>query len=187
MNEDKSANISPMGCIVDPEINTLVLRPYKTTRTYHNLKRHGIGVLHVTDDVELLARAAVGRLDPPPKMVVHRDTGATILANCCRWFAFKTINIFDDSERTTIECEVTHQGRIRDFFGFNRAKHAVVEAAILATRIQILKPEEIRKELARLESPLNKTAGEQERRAFDFLRSYIEEALLQLKNKKAES
>ena len=77
--------------------------------------------------------------------------------------------------------------RIRDFFGFNRAKHAVVEAAILATRIQILKPEEIRKELTRLESPLNKTAGEQERRAFDFLRSYIEEALLQLKNKKAES
>lgn len=166
-----------MGCLVDPDINTLVLRPYKTTRTYVNLKRHGIGVLNVTDDVELLARAAVGKLDPPPKLVVHRDTKATIIANCCRWFVFKVLNIFDESDRTTIECEVTHQGRVRDFFGFNRAKHMVVEAAILATRIHILKPEDIRRELLRLKSPLEKTAGDQERRAFEFLSQYIETAL----------
>jgi uncharacterized protein len=95
MNEDGSANISPMGALVDREIQSLVLRPYKTTRTYANLQRQGIGVLHITDDVELIARAAVGKLQPPPKLVVHRDTGAFILAQCCRWFAFHVQNIFD--------------------------------------------------------------------------------------------
>jgi hypothetical protein len=177
MNEDRSANISPMGCLVDPDITTLVLRPYKTTRTFANLQRHGIGVVNITDDVELLARAAVGKLDPPPKLVVHRETKATIIANCCRWFVFKVLHVFDENDRTTIECEVTHQGRVRDFFGFNRGKHAVVEASILATRIHILRPEDIRKELLRLRSPLEKTAGEQERRAFEFLSQYIETAL----------
>ena len=179
MNDDGSANISPMGCLVDQEITSLVLRPYKSTRTFANLKRQGIGVLHVTDDVELIARAAVGQLNPPPKMVVHRDTGATILANCCRWYAFRATTIFDESDRTTVECEVTHQGRIRDFFGFNRAKYAVVEAAILATRLHILKPEDIRSQLKRLAEPVKKTAGDQERRAFDFLCAYIENGLQQ--------
>ena len=50
--------------------------------------------------------------------------------------------------------------------------------------MQILKPEEIRKELTRLKSPVDKTAGDQERRAFDFLRDYIENALSQPKKKK---
>lgn len=183
MNEDKSANISPMGVLVDPEITSLVLRPYKTTRTYHNLKRDELGVVNITDDVELIARAAVGRLDKSPKLVVHKDTKATILANCCRWFVFKVLNIFDQTDRTTIECEITHRGQVRDFFGFNRAKHAVVEAAILATRIQILRPEDIRAELKHLQPAVDKTAGDQERRAFDFLREYIEHGIEQLSHK----
>jgi uncharacterized protein len=66
---------------------------------------------------------------------------------------------------------------VRDFFGFNRAKNAVIEAAILATRVRLLKPKQIREELAKLASPVDKTAGDQERRAFDFLKQYIESAL----------
>ena len=65
------------------------------------------------------------------------------------------------------------RGTLRDFFGFNRAKHAVIEAAILATRIGILPAAEIRSELERLAAPVEKTAGEQERRAFAFLQDYI--------------
>jgi uncharacterized protein len=179
MNEDRSANISPMGVLVDPDITSLVLRPYKTTRTYHNLKRDGLGVVNITDDVELIARAAVGRLDKPPKLVVHKDTKAIILAQCCRWFVFKVLHVFDQTDRTTIECEITHRGNVRDFFGFNRAKHAVVEAAILATRIHLLKAEDIRFELQRLQPAIDKTAGDQERNAFEFLREYIELGIAQ--------
>ena len=35
----------------------------------------------------------------------------------------------------------------REFFGFNRAKHAVLEAAILATRVELLPADEILSEL----------------------------------------
>ncbi|MAR13923.1 MAG: hypothetical protein CL681_28610, partial [Blastopirellula sp.] len=69
------------------------------------------------------------------------------------------------------------QGRGRDFFGFNRAKHAVLEAAIFATRVDFLPEREIRAEWERLQIIVDKTAGDQERRAFEFLTQFIEDAL----------
>ena len=48
-----------MGPEVDTPLTGLVLKPYKSSRTYQNLKRTPAGVLHVTDDVELIARAAI--------------------------------------------------------------------------------------------------------------------------------
>jgi hypothetical protein len=174
---DGSPNISPMGPLVDERISQFVLRPYTTSRTYRNLKRTGQGVLHVTDDVELLARAAVQRLDPKPKLVKAQKVQGFVLANACRWYEFQVTSLDDRSERTTIGCKVIARGRIRDFFGFNRAKHAVVEAAILATRIDFLPPEQIREEFQRLAIPVEKTAGPQERRAFQFLERYVTDAL----------
>lgn len=176
LNDDGSANISPMGPHVDRDISQLQLRPYKTSTTYQNLKRTGQGVLHVTDDVELLARAAVSQLPPPPLIPATSVEGA-ILKDCCRWYAFRVVSLNDSEDRTTIDCEVVDQGRVRDFFGFNRAKHAVVEAAILATRIDFLPGDEINEQLRRLATLVEKTAGEQERRAFKFLQSYVRDRL----------
>lgn len=167
-----SVNVAPMGPRVDRAITRLVLRPFRTAETYRNLKATGCGVFHVTDDVELLARAAVGLIEPLPFAPVQ-DFPCPRLADCCRWLAFRVDSLDDSSERTTIDCGIFTRGEVRPFFGFNRAKHAVVEAAILATRIGILDGEEIRRELARLEIPVQKTAGIQERRAFEFLREYI--------------
>lgn len=127
----------------------------------------------MTDDVELFARAVVGPLDPPPRLQPAEAVRGAILSDACRWFAFRVVRLDDASERTTIECEVVDRGWLRDFFGFNRAKHAVIEAAILATCVTLLPPEQIRDELARLATPVDKTAGEQERRAFDFLCDYV--------------
>ena len=70
-----------------------------------------------------------------------------------------------------------HDGKLRDFIGFNRAKHAVVEAAILATRTAFLPAQQIRDEFARLAILVEKTAGEQESRAFALLADYVEEQL----------
>src|SRR5687768_13169039 len=140
-NADRSANISPMGPRVDRAVSRLALRPFLTSQTYQNLKRHGAGVFHVTDDVELIARAAVGRLDRPPDLLAV--IGGSRLADCCRWFAFRVTNLDDRRERTTIDCTVVESGSVRPFLGFNRAKHAVLEAAILATRLGILPADEI--------------------------------------------
>lgn len=177
VNADGTANVSPMGPLVDEQITQFVLRPYTTSRTYRNLKRTGQGVLHVTDDVEMLARAAVHRLDPLPKLAKAKKVHGFVLAEACRWYEFQVSSLDDRSERSTIACRVIAKGRIRDFFGFNRAKHAVVEASILATRIDFLPPEQIIDEFRRLAVLIDKTAGPQERRAFQFLDHYVGEAL----------
>jgi hypothetical protein len=134
-------------------------------------------VLHVTDDVELLARAAVGRLDPPPPMLPARGVSGWVLAEACRWYAFRVATIDEREPRARIEADVVDRGTLREFFGFNRAKHAVVEAAILATRVALIAPAELRAEFARLAVLVDKTGGNQERRAYAFLRQYIDEAM----------
>lgn len=177
LNADGAPNISPMGPWIDRSVTRLVLRPFRTSQTYQNLKRLGEGVFHVTDDVELIARAAVGALNEIPKLTPAASVQGVILAEACRWLSFRVVSLDDAAERTTIVCHVVDRGALREFFGFNRAKHAVLEAAILATRIGILPAEQIREEMRRLAVPVEKTAGDQERRAFDFLRNHINSTL----------
>jgi uncharacterized protein len=166
-------NIAPMGPRVDREISRLLFRPFPSSQTYQNLKATGCGVFHVTDDVELLARAAVGQLQPPPDLAPIKDFPCPRLADACRWFAFAAQSFDESTERISIDCSITARGELRPFFGFNRAKHAVLEASILATRIGIIPADEIRREMQRLAVLVDKTAGLQERRTFDFLQTYI--------------
>ena len=175
LNEDASVNVSPMGPIVDAALDTLVFRPYRTSTTYENLRRTGVGVFHVTDDVLLLAQSAVGQPDPLPRLVPAEEVAGMALAEACRWVEFELVSLDDRDERTTIVAHTVARQSKRDFFGFNRAQHAVVEAAILATRIHLLPAEEILAELRRLGSPVRKTAGRRELDAFQFLCDYISE------------
>ena len=172
-NVDNHPNISPMGPIVDPSMQTLTLRPYQTSTTFENLQRTGVGVFHVVDNVELLARAAVGKLDPVPSLSRCRDVPGYILDDACRWYAFRVRSQADDTERSKLDCQVVSHGHLRDFFGLNRAKHAVVEAAILTTRITWSSRSDIEGEFQRLASLVDKTGGTVERRAFAFLIDYV--------------
>jgi hypothetical protein len=133
-------------------------------------------VLHVTDDVELFARAAVGQLESVPRLIPAEAIEGNILADACRWYAFCVKLIDDREERTEIVADVVDSGRLRDFFGFNRAKHAVIEAAILATRIDFLEVSHIRDEFERLAPRVLKTGGQRERDAFQFLRNFVSDA-----------
>ena len=174
VNTDQSVNVSPMGPLVDSSMKEFTLRPYESSTTCQNLQRTRQGVLHVTDDVELLARAAINQLDPPPEMVAATAVAGSILVAACRWYAFEVVSLDDRNERVTMECQVVDSGRQRDFFGFNRAKHAVLEAAILATRIDFLPSDLIRSQLEQLAVIVGKTAGAQEQRAFDLLQDYVD-------------
>jgi hypothetical protein len=89
-----------MGPIVDADFNQLVLRPFRTSTTYANLKRSAEGVLHVTDDVELLARAAVGRVEKLPPLTPAEAVRGVILADACRWYAFRVESLDDHDERS---------------------------------------------------------------------------------------
>jgi hypothetical protein len=177
LNNDGSPHVAPMGPIVDAGFTRLLLRPYRTSVTYQNLKRTRQGVLHITDNVDLFARAAVGQLAELPRLVAATAINGVILEDACRWYAFHVISIDDGGERTEFVAETVDQGRLRDFFGFNRAKHAVIEAAILATRIEFLDARHIEEEFDRLAGPVVKTGGHQERNAFDFLKQFVRDQI----------
>jgi hypothetical protein len=166
-----------MGPLVNDKMVYFCLRPYRTSATYRNLQRTGEGVFHVTDDVLLLAQAAVGDPDPPPELRVAAAVAGKILVDACRWYAFRVERTDEEGERARMECHVVDHGRNRDFFGFNRAKHAVVEAAILATRTGLLPAEEFRREFGRMAVIVEKTGGERERRAFRLLQTYVSKEL----------
>ncbi len=173
---DGRVNIAPMGPRVGSDMSRFLLRPFPTSQTYLNLRARPEGVLHVTDDVLLLARAALEAVEPPPELVPAERVRGFVLADACRWYEFRVASIDDSEQRVRVEAEVVHAGRGRDFFGFNRAKHAVVEAAILATRTHLLPLDEVRAEFARLAVLVEKTGGDQEREAFAFLQGHLERA-----------
>ncbi|HEV3447501.1 MAG TPA: DUF447 domain-containing protein [Gemmataceae bacterium] len=166
-------NIAPMGPRVEPAMARLLLKPFRTSRTYRNLCAHPEGVFHVTDDVLLLAQAAIGAVAPLPPLIPAARVHGHVLRDCCRYYEFRADLIDDREERCQIDAIVLNSGRVRDFFGFNRAKHAVVEAAILATRTDFLPLEEIEAEFRKFNILVDKTGGDHERQALALLRDHV--------------
>jgi hypothetical protein len=152
----------------------LELRPFPTSRTYANLRAHPDGVLHVTDDVLLLARAAIGAIETLPTLVSTTVVRGQILQDACRAYEFRCVSFDNSAQRVSIQAEIVATHRFRDFFGLNRAMFAVVEAAILATRVSHLPLEEILAEYTRLAVLVQKTGGPREHEAFAFLQDYVE-------------
>jgi hypothetical protein len=175
-NIDGDVNVAPMGPIVDDAVTRLRLRPFRTSTTYANLTRSQCGVFHVVDDVLLLARAAIGRLDQAPPTFPARTVEGAVLADACRWYEFRVVSIDDTRERVEMDAEVVHAGRLRDLFGFNRAKHAVLEAAILATRLHLLPRDNLKSQLDALRVIVDKTAGPRESEAFELLARHVAES-----------
>jgi uncharacterized protein len=172
LSPDGTLNVAPMGPKVGRDPRRFVLRPYRTSTTYRNLKASGEGVLHVTDDVLLIARAAIGILPQPESRAASKVRGR-ILETTGRYHEFRVVDLDDQSDRTTITIESVAEGTLSPLFGLNRAKHAVVEAAILATRLDFLDPLEIPAEFARLAIPIAKTGGPDERLAFGVLVDHV--------------
>lgn len=173
VNSDGQVNLAPMGPLVDPSMITLVLRPYQSSTSFANLRRTGVGVFHVTDDVELLARAAIGKIEVLPVMTPCPAVEGWVVSSACRWYAVRVEQIDASRPRAEMICTVAAHGTQREFFGFNRAKHAVLEAAILATRVSFLPSAELSADLNRLALLVKKTGGEAEHRAFELLADYI--------------
>jgi len=177
LNVDGSVNIAPMGPIVDPELSTFLFRPFRTSTTFANLSRTGQGVFHITDDVELIARAAVGALDPPPPTVSARDVVGAVLTGACRAYEFEVVSIDASQDRTEMTTRTLRLHRLRDFFGLNRAKSGIIELAVIATRLGRIPDDQALSQLEYWRTVMAKTAGPGELAAFEFLEGFIRERL----------
>jgi uncharacterized protein len=76
-----------------------------------------------------------------------------------------------------VTTQVVGRGTGREFLGLNRARHAVLEASIIASRARWLPPAEIQAELERLQVLVDKTAGPREREAMELVRRHVRAAV----------
>jgi hypothetical protein len=163
-------NFAPMGVEWGDDI--IVLKPFLETSTFRNLNVTHTAVVNLTDDAMLFALGATSSPQFPyfPATVVK----GVVLEAACSWRELEIMTIDPTPPRSRIEARVVHQGQKREFIGFNRAKHAVLEAAILATRTHLLPADQIRDEFARLQVLVDKTAGPREREAMQLLTRYVQ-------------
>jgi hypothetical protein len=162
-------NVAPMGPeIQDASLACFTLKPFVGSTTLANLRATGVGVFHVTDDALMLARAAIGlELNPPTRPAEAVD--GVILTGACRYREFQVVADDGREPRPRLDVETVAGGTLRDFFGWNRARHAVLEAAILATRVGILPWPRLLSELEALRPAIDKTGGADEHAAFALL------------------
>jgi len=166
-------NVAPMG-VEWPEgdvVDELVLKPFVETTTFRNVQATGRAVVNLTDDVRVFVRAAIGNPAEPTNPATAID--GVVLADACSWYELELVTTDATPPRARIVMRVVHRGLAREFLGFNRARHAVLEATILATRLHLIPHAEVRAELARLQVLVDKTAGPREREAWGVITKYV--------------
>jgi hypothetical protein len=169
MDPSGAVNFAPMG--VEWGEEHIVLKPFLETTTYRNVTATRVAVVNLTDDVMLFAQGAISSPQFPwtPATVVR----GAVLEAACSWRELEVTSVDSTPPRSRIEARVRHSGVRREFIGFNRARHAVLEAAILATRTHLLPAEQIRDEYSRLQVIVDKTAGPREQEAMTMLTDYV--------------
>jgi uncharacterized protein len=169
---DGVVNCAAMGVRWDEE--ELVFWPFDATRTLRNLRVHGEAVVHLTDDVLLFVEAALGHPTPPmrPASVI----AGWVIEDANSWREVIVSEITPGPPRSRVRARVVAVGTgTRQPLGLCRARHAAVEASILASRMRWLGAEHVRAELARLQELVDRTAGPRERAAMDYVRRHVAE------------
>jgi len=172
---DGAVNCAAMGVRWGEE--ELVFWPFDATRTLRNLRSHGEAVVHLTDDVLLFVQAALGHPHPVLRRAAVVDGSVIEEANAWREVVVTEIAPSPDGlPRSRVRARVVASGTgDRQPLGLCRARHAAVEASILASRLKWLGAEYVQAELARLEELVDKTAGARERAAMDYVRRHVAE------------
>lgn len=164
-------HIAPLGLTEDGD--GWVLAPFKPSRTLDNLRGHPFAVASHTDDVRVFAGCLTGRRDWP---LVAADTIACHrLANAVTHWELVVERVVEDELRPRFHVQVAHVGQHRPWQGFNRAQAAVIECAVLVSRLAMLPADKIDAELKYLEIAIGKTAGKREAEAWSWLMHRIAE------------
>lgn len=162
---DGRVHIAPIGIIQDGD--GWVIAPFKPSATLDNLRRTSHAVANYTDDVLVFAGCLTGRRDWPVRPAT-KLSGA-VLEQSLAHAELAVERVTEDELRPRFHCRVVHEETHGPFKGFNRAQAAVIEAAILVSRLHMLPPEKIDREIEYLEIAIGKTAGPRERQAWDWL------------------
>jgi hypothetical protein len=176
---DGQVNCAAMGVRWGEE--ELVFWPFDATRTLRNLRFRGEAVVHVTEDVLLFVQAALDH--PRPAMRAAAVVAGSVIEEASAWREVVVTEIApsgDGMARSRVRATVVAAGTGTSASastppGLCRARHAAVEASILASRMRWLGSERVGAELTRLQELVDKTAGPRERAAMAYVRRYVAE------------
>jgi hypothetical protein len=163
-------HFAPIGIIVEGD--GWVLAPFYPSTTLSNLRSVPYAAANFTDDVRVFAGCLTGRSQwptaPCDQIPVPR------LAKSLAHAELSVTHVSEDDQRPRFHCRVVREAAHEPFQGFNRAQAAVIEAAILVSRLQLLPRERIERDMTYLQSAVDKTGSTAEKEAWSWLLQAVE-------------
>ena len=169
-NANGDVHIAPLGLIEDGE--GWIIAPFKPSRTLDNLLANPHAVASHTDDVRVFAGCITGRKTWPLKPA--KTVKGSYLESALTHWELSVGHVTEDELRPRFHCRIVHIASHAPWSGFNRAQVAVLELAVLTTRLHMLPASKIENELKYLEIAVSKTAGPREQEAWGWLMEKIE-------------
>ncbi|WP_394753341.1 DUF447 domain-containing protein [Crenothrix sp.] len=169
-NKNGIVHIAPMGIHISAD--EFIILPFKPSTTLDNLLETNVAVLNYCTDVRVFAGCLTGRRDWPVKDAERID--GKVLSCALAHTEVKVLRIEDDELRPKLYCQAVHTVNHAPFTGFNRAQYAVLEAAILVSRLHMLPIEKLDAELTYLQIGIDKTAGAHEFEAWGWLMTVVD-------------
>ncbi len=170
-NSEGQTHIAPMGVHINGE--EFIILPFRPSTTLENILQLNTAVINYCDDVRIFAGCLTGRRDWPLSKTTN--IVGNYISSVLAHKELELIRIEEDEIRPKLIFKTIHTANHAPFKGFNRAQYAVLEAAILVSRLTILPLEKIETEIEYLRIGLDKTAGENEREAWDWLMELIDQ------------
>lgn len=170
LNTEGEAHVAPFG--VRERSGLILIAPFRPSVTLENLLSTRHAVLNFTDDVRAFAGGMTGRHDWP--LTKASKVNGVVLASALTHRELELVEIKDDETRPELYFRVVHEEIHAPFRGFNRAQAAVIELAVLVSRLHMLPMEKIEAEINYLKIAIEKTAGERELEAWQWLVDKVE-------------
>lgn len=170
-NDEGRLHVAPLGLIEDGA--GWVIAPFRPSATLDNLRATPFAVASFTDDALVFAGCLTGNKDWPTRPA--EQVPGAFLEGALAHLELAVEHVEEDELRPRFHCRIVHEGNHAPFKGFNRAQAAVIETAILATRLKMIPREKVETELAYHQIAVEKTAGPREHEAWRILVEKIED------------
>jgi hypothetical protein len=164
-----AVHIAPMGVrYVEGEV---VLMPFRPSTTLANIEATGCAVLNLVTDVRVFAGCVTGRREWPTVPVPGFE--GVRLACALGHVTLRLREQHDDAQRPVLRMARLTEATHAPFKGMNRAQAAVLEGAVLVSRLHLLPADKIDSEMRYLQIAIDKTADAAELEAWGWLHEAI--------------
>jgi hypothetical protein len=181
-------HVAPMGARYVGDL--VLLMPFRPSTTLANIALTGRAVLNLITDVRVFAGCVTGRkqwptvelppLDGDPALDDVSAPADQRLACCLSHVQLRLLEQIHDAQRPVLRLRRAATGQDGVFQGMNRAQAAVVEGAVLVSRLHMLARAKLESEWAWLQIAIDKTAGPTELEAWGWLDTALRQHLAKL-------